>query len=693
MKETPVKALLKLSALAALGVLGACGDFAAEEDAGTLETAAFGLTKGQPGATLGDRDYCYDPANPCDIGEGACGYHAHCMTGLKCASKGDLYGLPGVKVCHPAHCLNQRLDEALGEVGVDCGGVCGSCPQPTTCYDGVLDGDEVGVDCGGSCAACELLGLEVNSPFSDVVYIEGTLAPRATGRVLSSSPDQRANRTVELLIDGVVIGQTTTESNGSWSFRLPQQQPGEYVLTVKAINGDEVSTTDRVYRIGHNSGTPDWGQLLMGRTSSSTAPRAVATLANDDVVVAGAFSVDLNFGAQTLSREAPATLAGFIAAYQPDGTPSWAIKLESTAQVNIRYIKATADGGMLVWGEYSGQFDVGAGAVQATGAQDGFLLKLDAQGQRVWGRTFPVTQGISVRQLAVDPSGDIILLANFTGTATVGPNEHKALGAQDFYVARYDANGNFIWSKGFGGPTSDTVNDVGIDGAGRIYLIGSFESGLNMSTVTLPGHGVSGTGVYSAFAARLNSFGVVDWARDIGGNTSDVGVRLAVWPNGQFAAGGYFQGDVDFGVGTFTTSTTDNVDMYLMSYDANGAPLWGRQIPAILADNFVQLSVNRIGQLVGVGLHHGTINFGLGAQTAANGGTISDSFMVTYSSQGQPLRQRFFTSSNSTTVRGLAHDSLNRAVITGDILGQSVDLGGGELTNTARRAGFVATFK
>lgn len=39
------------------------------------------------------------------------------------------------------------------ETGVDCGGSCPPCREPS-CYDGIKNGDETGVDCGGSCLEC-----------------------------------------------------------------------------------------------------------------------------------------------------------------------------------------------------------------------------------------------------------------------------------------------------------------------------------------------------------------------------------------------------------------------------------------------------------------------------------------------------------------------------------------------------------
>ena len=51
-------------------------------------------------------------------------------------------------------CNNTFQDE--NEIGVDCGGICASCLQPT-CDDGIQNGIETDVDCGGNCLPCCLL--------------------------------------------------------------------------------------------------------------------------------------------------------------------------------------------------------------------------------------------------------------------------------------------------------------------------------------------------------------------------------------------------------------------------------------------------------------------------------------------------------------------------------------------------------
>lgn len=186
----------------------------AEREDTAYETFAQGLNKGTVGAANGDGNYCGDVDNLCDIGEGDCDSSAQCAGDLICPrDNGANFGFAsGLDVCVPAHCANRRHDADEGEVGIDCGGDCGTCPSTNPypnghrlhCADplfpcGIGEGDcnthaqcagdlmcgrdngdhygfasgldvcapahcinhvynpeegEIGIDCGGDCGAC-----------------------------------------------------------------------------------------------------------------------------------------------------------------------------------------------------------------------------------------------------------------------------------------------------------------------------------------------------------------------------------------------------------------------------------------------------------------------------------------------------------------------------------------------------------
>lgn len=188
-------------------LVGVCLTGCAPEEEGSdplvevLGTAQMGLSKAN-GGLPSDWDYCV--SNDCVAGEGDCDNDVQCggAAGLVCgANNGSRFNLyRGVDTCWPSHCENGVQD--VDEVGVDIGGSCDACGGangdfdfcspacpcaagqgdcdvdadclagnvcgvgnagrfglaksvgvcwPSTCENGVLDGDETGIDFGGSC--------------------------------------------------------------------------------------------------------------------------------------------------------------------------------------------------------------------------------------------------------------------------------------------------------------------------------------------------------------------------------------------------------------------------------------------------------------------------------------------------------------------------------------------------------------
>jgi hypothetical protein len=676
--------LKTLFVLGSLVSLTACGE-AANEYYGPDGQILQSLTKGQPGAQVGDIDYCYDPNNRCDVGEGKCSNHSQCLPGLKCALRGEIYGYPGLRVCHPAHCLNSRLDADKGEVGIDCGGVCGDCEFAATCYNGVLDPGEDAIDCGGTdCEECETIDLTVNSPIPGGAY--ASLAPRAAGSVSAQSIDQRANRLVQFEIDGQPVGSTSSAANGAWDFRLPNRPPGVYTLRTVVDNGGKISEDIRDFRIINSANRPAQSQLQLGSKSTSISTRSAVIDPDDHTVLAGVVSRDFIFGATTIERGSAAGIVAFVARAAPDGTPLWATRIAGTGSTTINSVRTLSNGEIVVLGDFTGSIDLGSGSVAAAGARDAFVAKLSPSGQLLWGSVLSATGATSIRELTVTAQDEIIAIGNFTGTADLGGAlTLPSSGGLDMFITKLDTNGNHIWGHSFGGSGQDVVNGVSTNDNGEIYITGSYEGAITFDAVDLAGPGSN-----SAFVVKLSTVGKTIWANDIGGDVSDSGVRVAVAPTGEIVVTGIFNGDVDFGGGVFATAATDNFDLFMVRYTSEGNHVWSRQIQAVPGDSITGLGVGPSNNVFITGRTYETIDLGNGPRTTVN---QVDGFLAAYSPGGDLTSQRFFDAGREVTPRSLYVNELNSYVISGDLIGEEVDFGTSAITNTSRRSGFFARYQ
>jgi cysteine-rich repeat protein len=103
---------------------------------------------------------------------------------------------------------------------------------------------------------------------------------------------------------------------------------------------------------------------------------------------------------------------------------------------------------------------------------------------------------------------------------------------QDIFVAKYDSTGVIQWVQQFGGPDKDLIHDIVALSDGSFYLGGSFCRGSSQPCTATFGAGASGTlesdAGLDAFVARYSASGELQWLRQIGGESDQTVLRLAL---------------------------------------------------------------------------------------------------------------------------------------------------------------------
>ncbi|MFC2088949.1 SBBP repeat-containing protein [Calditrichota bacterium] len=200
-------------------------------------------------------------------------------------------------------------------------------------------------------------------------------------------------------------------------------------------------------------------------------------------------------------------------------------------------------------------------------------------------------------------------------------------------------NINAQWVYNFGGSSSDTPNNMAVDGSGNVYIIGNFQ-GSNIDFD--PGTGtanLSSNGTTDIFVAKYNSSGEYQWAFNIGGTTGDNGISIAVDGSGNVYITGRFTGtnvDFDPGTGTHYLSSNGWDDIYFAKYNTNGEYQWAYSIGGSTYDFGLSIDVDGSGNVYITGNSQGTnVDFDPGAGThylSSNGNF--DIFFAKYNSNG-----------------------------------------------------------
>ena len=223
--------------------------------------------------------------------------------------------------------------------------------------------------------------------------------------------------------------------------------------------------------------------------------------------------------------------------------------------------------------------------------------------------------------------------------------------------------------------------DVGVDGAGNIVLVGSFMGLLNFGNEPL-----TSNGLFDIYLAKFDDFGNVSWSRKFGDASDQRGEQIALDVSGNIIMTGRFQGTVNFGGGDLTDAGEG--DIFLVKFDPDGQHLWSRRFGDSTRQYGRDLAVDGAGNIILAGYHQGSVDFG-GDQLISAGGF--DAFLAKFAPDGQHLWSHGFGDDQGQFIESVAVDESGQITGAGFYKG-SVDFGGGPLVGDASYRICVAKF-
>ena len=275
-----------------------------------------------------------------------------------------------------------------------------------------------------------------------------------------------------------------------------------------------------------------------------------------------------------------------------NGGKSWDVSFGATGKDILFSLQQTSDGGYILGGySQSGTGGNKTSPNYGTAGVDGdfWVVRLDANGNKLWDHTYGGTGDDSLSSLQEVTGGGFILAGSSSSPASTnspadGTKTSPNYGGYDFWIVRLDAAGNQLWDKSYGGSAADGESNVQI----RQTSDGGFIVGGDSSS------GVSGNRTNASFGGsdywvlRLDASGNKLWERVLGGAGFDELTDLAQTSDGGFLLAGLS----DSGVSGNKSSTNYGLsDFWLVRLDAGGNKLWDQNYGGSNQDGFFNASL------------------------------------------------------------------------------------------------------
>jgi len=216
--------------------------------------------------------------------------------------------------------------------------------------------------------------------------------------------------------------------------------------------------------------------------------------------------------------------------------------------------------------------DAGAIMISTTrskgaGKTDISAIKLDANGEKLWEKTYGGDRKEEAYAITKLQDGNFII---------VGSTKSYGKGGYDYFIIKIDKEGNKLWEKTAGGIAKDEATAVTATNDGGMLVVGSSKS--------------SGKGSYNYYAIKLDSNGKLLWEQTAGGKDWDLATGVAEMDDGSFLL-----------VGKSESFGDNGYDGYVVKLSQKGKFLWEKTFGGKKEDSIYAIAKGIDGSFLLVG--------------------------------------------------------------------------------------------
>ena len=311
----------------------------------------------------------------------------------------------------------------------------------------------------------------------------------------------------------------------------------------------------------------------------------------------------------------------FILKLDVNGNFVWAKAAGGTNTDFAAAVTLDAAGNVHVTGSYYATIDIdpgdGVSTITSEGYEDGFILKLDNDGNFIWGKSFGGTDQKDIgKSIAVDDDGNVYTTGSFWWIADFDPGPQDYIispgNAYAMFILKLDVNGDFIWAKsmdGSGVSNIDSGHGIALDATGNVYTVGTFTGTADFDTGSGTLNLSSTTPTYSdVYISKLDTDGNFLWAKSFGSAFWDYGYAIALDDDGNiYTTGGRGGvGDFDPGVDVFNL---EGAGLFISKLDNDGNFIWAKSMGGSTYAISTSLALDNLANVYITGTYSGTPDF------------------------------------------------------------------------------------
>lgn len=341
--------------------------------------------------------------------------------------------------------------------------------------------------------------------------------------------------------------------------------PGTYTLTTDSGAGYLVKLNE--------AGNFEWALSIQRAIF-----RSMVIDLNNHIYISGPFenTVDFDPGSGVYNMSS-SNGNMFLLKLDGNGDFLWAKQFGGNGDL-IHFITVDTNNDLVISGTFSvtTDFDPGSGVYTLSpsnlNSKDAFILKLDANANFIWVKQIELYGG-NVDGIAADPSGNIILSGQFNLTADFDPGpgvfNMSPIGTWNMFILKLDANGNFIYAKRIGEPsTLQLCRTMMVDPSGNLYFAGEFNGNLDFDPDAGMFYLNAGNSL-DPFVLKLNSNGNFQWAIQFESVAGSVARDISMDNNSHLLLTGSFMGNTDFdpGSGVSLLSSFGGSDIFVVKME------------------------------------------------------------------------------------------------------------------------------